>query len=61
MDFDEKCALCNKERGAHKAKTLHCPFGTKTKVGYISYHPTDTFVPKKRRKSNVKSKTKQSL
>lgn len=41
-----KCANCGKEKGYHKGITLHCPVGLKTRVGYLHYHATDTFVPK---------------
>ncbi len=41
-----KCKNCGKEKGLHQAKTLNCPYGTKTRIGYTSFHPTDKFVPK---------------
>lgn len=47
LDFDAKppprCKLCGRERGHHKAETLHCPTGMKTRIGYTSFHPTQTF------------------
>lgn len=41
-----KCQLCKKEKGLHKAKTLNCPVGSKTRIGYTSYHPTQVFTQK---------------
>lgn len=41
-----KCKHCNKLQGDHKAKTLHCPTGSKTRIGYLSYHLTNTFESK---------------
>lgn len=32
-----KCVKCGKIRGEHQAKTLNCPTGSKTKIGYISF------------------------
>lgn len=51
MDSTTVCALCGKRRGNHKAKTLHCPLGMKTRVGYTTFG-AGIFQPKvfKRRK-----------
>jgi len=42
----ERCALCHKSKGFHKADTLHCPSGMKTRVGYIHYSATDRYTQK---------------
>ena len=42
----EKCKNCGKEKGLHQAKTLACPVGRKTKIGYISFSYIDKFQPK---------------
>lgn len=38
-----KCINCGKPRGEHQAKTLHCPQGSKTRIGYISYSTVNKF------------------
>jgi hypothetical protein len=46
LNFDAKpikCQHCGKERGVHKANTLHCPAGMKTRIGYTQWHKTQTF------------------
>jgi hypothetical protein len=48
--FQQKCKLCNKERGQHKAKTLECPVGKRTRIGHTTYSSDQTFVPKATRK-----------
>ena len=40
-----KCLLCGKVRGYHQAKTLHCPVGAKSRLGWTTYHETNVFVP----------------
>jgi hypothetical protein len=50
MNWDHKCKICKKRQGQHKAKTLNCPTGTKTRVGYITWHNENVFVPVKSRK-----------
>ncbi len=40
-----KCKHCKKVKGLHKARTLNCPEGTKTRIGYTSYSE-QTFEPK---------------
>lgn len=42
-----KCALCGKDRDYHKATTLHCPEGSKSRIGYTYYHRVNTFIEKK--------------
>jgi len=42
------CQHCGKARGDHKAKTLQCPVGMKTRVGYCSYGAT-VYEPRARR------------
>lgn len=41
--ISDKCAICGKVMGYHKAHTLNCPKGTKSRIGYTQYHPTNTF------------------
>lgn len=38
--ISDRCAHCRKTKGDHKADTLLCPAGSKTRVGYIHYGPT---------------------
>jgi hypothetical protein len=47
--FQQKCKLCGKERGKHKAVTLQCPIGMKSRIGYTSYS-NQIFVAKATRK-----------
>jgi len=42
-----RCALCRKAKGLHKAGTLHCPSGMKTRVGYVQFSATDRYTPNK--------------
>lgn len=44
-----KCALCNREKGRHKAVTLNCPIG---RGNFPQYKIAEFFTPKKKRKSN---------
>ena len=39
----DKCKHCKKIRGEHLAKTLNCPTGSKTRIGYTSFHPTQVY------------------
>lgn len=50
MNFKDRCKNCNKERGDHKAKTLECPAGPRTRIGYLRYTPDQFFEAKKKRK-----------
>jgi hypothetical protein len=43
-----RCVLCRKTKGLHKAGTLHCPSGMKTRVGYVQYSATDRYTPNDR-------------
>lgn len=45
----EKCALCGRIRGNHKARTYHCPTSRKTRIGYLSFHKTNVFTPKEKK------------
>lgn len=38
-----KCKNCSGTKGDHQAVTLACPFGKKTRVGYLGWSPTTTF------------------
>jgi len=40
-----KCKHCKKAKGNHQSKTLACPSGKKTKIGYIHYSSTQVFDP----------------
>lgn len=46
----EKCKHCKKIRGEHKAKTLNCPMGTKTRIGYTSYHQSQVYERQEKKK-----------
>lgn len=37
------CIHCRRHRDNHKALTLHCPVGLRTRVGYIHFHDTQVF------------------
>ena len=37
------CKHCKKKKGFHLAKTLHCPTGTKTGIGYTTYSKDQVF------------------
>lgn len=52
--MDEVCKHCKKQRGYHQAKTLSCPVGSKTRIGYITFHPTQVFEARKSRKKKDK-------
>lgn len=43
------CVHCSKERGNHKAVSLHCPDGPRTRIGYLKYHAENTFTPAERK------------
>ncbi len=51
ITFSTKCKHCKKEKGLHQAKTLACPVGSKTRIGYICFSQTTTFEPKNEKKS----------
>lgn len=55
---DNRCKKCNKQRGDHKAKTLECPTGTRTRIGYLDYVPNQVFEPKKKRIKKSKNESK---
>lgn len=40
-----KCALCKKTIELHKADTLECPDGKKTRIGYTSFGPEKFTMP----------------
>lgn len=46
----EKCKHCGKSKGDHQAKSLHCPMGRKSRIGYITYDPNKTFESKSEKK-----------
>ena len=48
MSLSSKCHNCGKTKGDHQAKTLLCPRGKKTRIGYIDFGPT-TFIQKEPR------------
>lgn len=41
-----KCVHCGKWKRHHKAGTLACPVGTKTRVGYVTWSSTRVFLEK---------------
>lgn len=43
--YAHPCALCKKEKGNHRAETLECPKGLRTRVGYTRFGP-ERFTPK---------------
>lgn len=45
-----KCQHCRRERGQHRAHTLECPYGVKTRIGYLMFGPT-VWTPKDSQKS----------
>lgn len=45
MKVTVRCVLCKKAKGEHKAGTLHCPVGMKTRVGYVQYSATAVYTP----------------
>ena len=56
-----KCKLCGKARGNHRAKTLECPSGAKTRIGYTQFGP-GVFDPKPATKKEIEAeKTKFTL
>lgn len=44
------CKHCGKQRGSHQAKTSNCPVGSKSKIGYTTYHQVQTFEAKPNQK-----------
>jgi hypothetical protein len=46
INFQTKCKNCGKSKGLHQAKTLACPSGSKTRIGYTSFSSTTRFEPK---------------
>jgi len=38
-DTNDKCLLCKRPRGNHRAKTDECPMGKKSRIGYLSFGP----------------------
>lgn len=45
---EQKCKHCGKGKGVHKAQSLHCPVGMRTRVGYVQFHNRYTFEEDKR-------------
>lgn len=43
---DLKCIHCKKLVGDHKAKTLNCPLGSKTSIGYTQYYQNKIYTKK---------------
>jgi hypothetical protein len=54
INFQTKCKNCGKAKGLHQAKTLACPSGSKSRIGYTSFSLTTTFEPKIKESSVVK-------
>lgn len=56
MNSENKCKNCGKEKGDHKSSTMNCPIGRKGKTsGYTSFHETDTFEVKEKKKIKTSS------
>jgi hypothetical protein len=47
----EKCKHCGKSRGNHQSSTGLCPVGRRSRVGYISFHGSNVFEPRKPREA----------
>lgn len=48
--MDKVCKHCKRRRGDHKAGTLHCPTGSKGRVGYTTFSPSQVFEARTERK-----------
>jgi hypothetical protein len=47
--FDQgnlKCTHCNKNEGDHKAKTLNCPIGRRSSIGFNQYYENQFYTKK---------------
>jgi len=44
------CKHCRKLRGHHKASTLECPGGSKTRIGYVWFIPNTKFEPREKKR-----------
>lgn len=42
----DKCKNCKKPKGEHQARTLNCPIGKKTRIGFIHYSTELVFTKK---------------
>lgn len=40
MSKESKCIICKHTRGDHQAKSLNCPSGKRTRIGWTSYRKT---------------------
>jgi len=40
-----KCKHCGKDKGSHRAKSLGCPVGMKTRIGYTQYSNEQFYEP----------------
>ena len=49
-----KCQKCDKTRGNHRARTLECPTGMKTRIGQVGFSQTDFYEPKVPTKAQLK-------
>lgn len=59
FDFDAEpqiCSRCGKRRGDHKAITLNCPTGIKSRIGWLSWDKGQVFKEKRRRTTSSESK-----
>lgn len=48
--MNEVCKHCKKKRGNHQARTLACPVGGRSRIGYTAFHSTQVFEARKSRK-----------
>ena len=40
LRFIEKCIHCGKAKNMHRASTMDCPNGKRTRTGYTTFGPT---------------------
>lgn len=52
----KKCIHCKKIRGVHKATTLNCPTGMKTRIGWTSYFENKFYEEKDMTEENNEEK-----
>jgi hypothetical protein len=45
MKKPERCLLCKHRRGEHKALTLNCPMGKKTRIGWTTFNRNQVYEP----------------
>lgn len=48
-----KCKYCGKEKSSHRAKSLNCPLGMKTRIGYTQYSNEQSYEPKQYKNNKI--------